>query len=186
MASKIQQGVNALGWILGGVGCLIALGSLLAPGAILLQGRPEHSIPFRVALQMHAPAAWHRGDFVQFATRDLAPYYPVHTLFVKQIAAVPGDRLRLEGRRIFVNNTALPPARTVDSQGRPAPLYIPAGDPATGACRIAASPTLPEHAECTMPPATLFVMGSHERSFDSRYWGLVQTSEVIGRVVPLL
>jgi type IV secretory pathway protease TraF len=30
------------------------------------------------------------------------------------------------------------------------------------------------------------VFGVHERSFDSRYFGIVTAAEVIGRVLPLL
>jgi type IV secretory pathway protease TraF len=40
--------------------------------------------------------------------------------------------------------------------------------------------------ECRVPPGALFVLGSHPQSFDSRYWGLVEPSEILGRVVPLL
>jgi type IV secretory pathway protease TraF len=36
-----------------------------------------------------------------------------------------------------------------------------------------------------VPEGALFVLGTHERSFDSRYWGYVEAPEVTGRVLAL-
>jgi conjugal transfer pilin signal peptidase TrbI len=105
----------------------------------------------------------------------------------KIVAAVPGDRLRLDHRTFAVNGVPVGVARNTDAAGRPAPLYVPHPGP-DGACPIAGTtPSLPPlTTECTLPPGTLFVLGTHGRSFDSRYWGLVTDAEVMGRVVPLL
>ncbi len=165
---------------------LAALG-ILAPGRVLLQASREQSVPFRLALQLGAPAVWASGELVAFRTRDLRPYFLAGVHFAKLVAAVPGDALRIVGRDFYVNGRYLGTARTTDSLGRPAPLYTPAID-AAGTCSPlpAGESRQSGSLECRVPEGALFVFGTHERSFDSRYWGLVQASEVIGRVVPLL
>jgi signal peptidase I len=53
----------------------------------------DHILPYR---------AVHRGDIVVF-------HYPIHPNehFVKRVVGVPGDRIRLVNRKVFVNGTRL-------------------------------------------------------------------------------
>src|SRR5579864_4670642 len=53
----------------------------------------DHILPYR---------AVHRGDIVVF-------HYPVHPSehFVKRVVGVPGDRVRLINRQVYVNGSAL-------------------------------------------------------------------------------
>ncbi len=177
--------VDRAGILVGIAGFALALTALVSPVHLAFQGLPEHSIPFRVALGLPSPSTWHAGMLVSFRVRDLRPYYPAGTVFTKIVAAVPGDRLRLEGRTFFVNGTAIGTARATDSEGHPAWLYVPAPAP-DGRCPVVSGPGIAAAtAECTIPRGSLFVLGAHPKSFDSRYWGTVTTSEIIGRVLPL-
>ena len=177
--------VDRLGIAIGLAGFALAVLLPLSPVHLVFQGLPEHSIPFHVALELPAPAMWAPGMLVAFRVRDLRPYYPAGTVFTKIVAAVPGDRLHLAGRTFSVNGTVIGMARPTDSRGRPAWLYVPAPGP-DGRCPLTAPSVVAEATvSCTIPPGHLFVIGVHERSFDSRYWSLVSSAEVIGRVVPL-
>lgn len=177
--------LNRVGIPLGCLGLVLSVLALLSPGRVIVQARSEQSIRFRLGLRFPAPAQWHAGELVEFRTRDLTPYYPAGTVFTKIVAAIPGDHLRLDGRIFSINGVVLGTARTRDSQDRPAPLYVPIPGP-DGHCVGATGPSAPHpRVECTLPHGTLFVLGTHERSFDSRYWGLVESAEVTGRVVPL-
>jgi signal peptidase I len=78
---------------------------------------------------------------------------------VKRVIGVPGDRLTSRGNTIYVNGT---PLRENWSH------YEPLG-PAIG--------------DVLVPPGQYFVMGdNHNNSCDSRTWGTVPRSDIIGKV----
>jgi type IV secretory pathway protease TraF len=180
-----RRGLDRIGTAVGIAGTLAALGLALCPGRVILQARRDESVPFRVGIRLNAPGRWERGQLVMFRTRDLAPYYPAGSLFTKIVAAVPRDRLRIEGRDFYVNDVFVGTARPTDSLGRPAVTYHPV--PGVGGLCIdgPAAQQTGGTPECRVPPGSLFVLGTHPQSFDSRYWGLVAPPEIIGRVVPL-
>jgi len=164
----------------------VSLSATLLPGRLVLQARSPQSVPFTAGVALPPPPAWKPGDLVQFRTRDLRPYYPAGTIFAKRVAGRGGDRLTRLGRDFYVNGRYAASAVATDSRGRPAPLFTPASTPAPlcqhpplflRACR---EPLLPR-----IPDGHLFVLGTHERSYDSRYWGLVDPGEIIGRVATL-
>jgi type IV secretory pathway protease TraF len=184
-----RRRLDRLGFVIGLLGLTAAACAGLWDGRLVVQrhGSEAQSVPFRLGLRLAASDLWVPGELVQFHARDLAPYYPAGTAMTKIVAAVPGDRLRLEHRTFSVNGVPVGVARDTDAAGRPAPLYAPHPGP-DGACSIAGTTPspLPVTTECTLPAGTLFVLGTHARSFDGRYWGLVTDAEVMGRVVPIL
>lgn len=103
----------------------------------------------------------HIGDVIVFkapaaVSRDCDD--PVSDL-VKRVIGVPGDRLTSRGNTIYVNGT---PLRENWSH------YEPLG-PAIG--------------DVLVPPGQYFVMGdNHNNSCDSRTWGTVPRSDIIGKV----
>ncbi len=181
-----RERFNRLGVLVGCCGFAFAMLAWLCPARLVLQGRPEHSVPFTVGIRLNSPAVWERGQLVQFHVRDLRPYYPAGTPFTKGVAGLPGDHLQLEGRTFRINGSVIGTARSTDSQGRPAWLYVPERTPG-GFCSTESTRSVAGgSADCILPPETLFVLGVHGRSFDSKYWGIVRFTEVAGRVVPLL
>jgi signal peptidase I len=169
------------------VGLSLALLAMLLPGRLILQARSPQSVPFTIGVRVSPPATWRPGDLVAFRTPDLRPYYRAGTPFTKAVAALPGDRVVRLGRDFYVNGRYTATARRSDSYGRPAAVFTPPSvvasvchqpTAAVAACRVAIAPLIPE--------GTLFVLGSHERSYDSRYWGYVQRESILGRVVSLL
>jgi signal peptidase I len=175
--------------VLTALGLGVALFGFLFPGFLVVQAKHTQSVPFTLAFALSQTSSWRQGDLVQFLTPDLPPYFPAGSRFVKTVAAVPGDRLTRLGRDFYVNGHYLTTARPTDSKGRPAPLFslppapIPMSVlPSIGAireavCRPVLRPLIPSDA--------LFVLGAHERSYDSRYWGLVPLPRVTGRVVTI-
>jgi len=112
-----------------------------------------------------------RGDQVCFYTRDLLPYYPKKSKFVKRIVGVEGDYIAKKGRIFTICKKEKPTecitakARKKDSKGNPAPQFIPEGE--------------------KIPSGCFFVLGDHPQSFDSRYWGYVSKEEVIGKAASI-
>ena len=121
-----------------------------------------------------------RGDIIVFR-------YPIDIkqTFVKRVIGIPGDRIRLENKQVFVNGVRLNEpykyhkTEYIDSYrdnfpGEPnAQIYPPA------------EVMLREHVkggEVVVPPGSYFAMGDNrDSSLDSRYWGFVPRDNIIGK-----
>jgi signal peptidase I len=126
-----------------------------------------------------------RGDVIVF-------HYPVNPAqdFVKRVVALPGDRLRLIGKRVYVNGvlveepyvqyiTALRNSYRDDFPRIDAPDY------GVDAKWWKEMPKLVENHQLIIPEGNYFVLGDNrDDSQDSRYWGFVPRENIIGR--PLL
>ena len=126
------------------------------------------SLPYKVAvIEYGHRQALQRGDFIIYAfDGEATQLYPGLRAqpFFKQIGGVPGDRVTIVGRQVFVNgrNVGTAKAATFDHH----PL-----DP------IAAT---------VIPTGHYYVQGTHPDSFDSRYRasGMIRAGQVIGKVIP--
>jgi len=125
------------------------------------------SLPYRVALLRALPAAPTRGQYVLYrfdgdAQRD----YPGlrGQPFFKQVTGLPGDKVAVRGRGVFVNGAWVGDAKPRTFDGR----------------------TLATIEPTVIPAGHYFVSGSSPDSFDSRYAlsGLVRGDQIVGRVEP--
>lgn len=125
-----------------------------------------------------------RGDIVVF-------HYPVNPAqhFVKRVIGVPGDRVRLINKQVFVNGVALKelyahfsrPANDLFRDSFPR-LDVAAGETPEWWVQLR---KLVEDGQLIVPEGHYFVMGDNrDDSYDSRYWGFVPQANIIGR--PLL
>jgi signal peptidase I len=120
------------------------------------------------------------GDFVCIL-------YPENTgqTFVKRVIGLPGDRIHLHNKQVIRNGRALlePYTQHVDRGIDPYRDDFPV-EP--GAFTSARGQDMFEHnivnGEVVVPPDALFVMGDNrDNSSDSRYWGFVPRSYVVGK-----
>lgn len=127
------------------------------------------SLPYKVALVQYGyRQPLKPGDFIIYAfDGDAQRLYPGLRAqpFFKQIRGVPGDRVTVIDRQVFVNGILAGVAKAATFDGRPL-------DP------IAAT---------VIPPGHYYAQGTHPDSFDSRYRasGLVRADQVIGKVMTL-
>jgi len=117
---------------------------------------------------------WHRlreGDIVVFThpPRDHCPG-PAESDLVKRIIALPGQTIYSSGGIIYVNGHQL---------NEP---YLPKDDPLGPAI-----PNASAQDPYRVPAGEFYVLGDNRAiSCDSRYWGPVKGSSIIGRVILLL
>ncbi len=100
--------------------------------------------------------------------RELAAargYVPATVPLVKRVAARAGDRVCVDGDEIMIDGRHAADRRRVDGKGRAMPAW--------SACRLLGRDEI------------FLLMEDVPDSFDSRYFGPVSASAVIGRLVPL-
>ena len=123
-----------------------------------------------------------RGDIIVFR-------YPVDPTqhFVKRVIGVPGDHIRMNNKRVYVNGVEQnEPYAVFHSQAPdmyrddfPARGYISANVEARWWLEMR---KVVKDGELTVPPDSYFVLGDNrDESLDSRYWGFVPKANVIGR-----
>jgi signal peptidase I len=116
---------------------------------------------------------WHdvrTGDIVVFThpPRDHCPGPPEGDL-VKRVIALPGQTIFSSGNSIYVNGKLLPEPYL--------PHYDPLGPPIPDASR--------QH-PFRVPPGEFYMMGDNRAiSCDSRYWGPIKGTSIVGKVVLL-
>jgi signal peptidase I len=118
--------------------------------------------------------SWHQlreGDIVVFThpPRDHCPG-PTRTDLVKRVIALPGQTIYSAGGVLYVDGRRLREPYL--------PSDDPLGPPIPGASR---------HDPFRVPRGEFYVMGDNRAiSCDSRYWGPIQGSTIVGRVVMLV
>ena len=145
---------------------LVVIGSqaVLALLGISIGVNPTASQPYRVLAVLRG-RAFDREDLIAFRFGG-SRYYPAGTVFVKVVKGLPGDRLETpEDHTVWLNGARLDSVRATDSTGR----------------RVE-----PFRFEGVIPENAYFLYSAAPNSYDSRYYGLVAKSQIIGRVVPLL
>jgi signal peptidase I len=108
-----------------------------------------------------------RGDIVVFKY----PEEPERD-FIKRVIGLPGDRLELRAKQIYINDEALD-----ESYAR---YQTPPSDAVFGASRDLRE----AYGPVTVPPGQYFMMGDNrDNSEDSRYWGFLPASYVKGKAL---
>jgi signal peptidase I len=121
-----------------------------------------------------------RGDIIVFR-------YPIDIkqTFVKRVIGVPGDRLRIANKQVYLNGKSLEEPYKyhktdyMDSYRDTFPsdpnvrLYEPAQEMLENNV---------QNGEVVVPPDSYFAMGDNrDSSLDSRYWGFVPRENIIGK-----
>ena len=122
-----------------------------------------------------------RGDVIVFRLpRDPS------TTYVKRLIGLPGDHVQLRQGRLYINDTMVPRREAGTQDGDT--IYVetlPASDGGTREHQILESTDADRYDNTrifVVPPGHYFMMGDNrDSSSDSRYWGFVPDSNIVGK-----
>ena len=158
----------------------LLVGDHLLVNKFIFEGRGawyEKLLPYR---------AVHRGDIVVFKFP-----YDDHPYYVKRVIGVPGDRIRIVDQRVYVNEAPLAESYVVHDPSDDDPFADNFPPSNRGFAGLEVRPEWAKQimsyvhdGELVVPPNRYFVMGDNrDRSWDSRYWGFVDRSSIMGRPI---
>jgi signal peptidase I len=114
----------------------------------------------------------HRGDIVVFRTDALdASMVPKGQYFAKRVAGLPGDKVRITGGRLFINDSPLESRAVLAGSNFSMPFVnYPAGDTNV----------------YVVPEGQYFTVGDNAtNSLDSRHFGAIPRRSIIGRATKI-
>jgi len=123
---------------------------------------PEPSLGHYVFLcDENRPKEVRLGDKACFPFPLDTPYYRKGQKFLKEVGCMPGQTLSVDAEKnYYCDGVWLGRARDTDVKGKPVRNFVFSGK---------------------VPEGKFFAMGTHSRSYDSRYWGFVDLSSVTGK-----
>jgi type IV secretory pathway protease TraF len=127
------------------------------------------SLDHRVFFLLPTPPKVELGDYLVFRRQDLSQVQQglraEHDQMLKKVGCLPGDQLTIdEANHFFCNGRLLGQALETDSKGWPLPQFSFNG---------------------TVPADKLFMVGTHPRSYDSKYYGFINVHEISHQALPL-
>lgn len=127
------------------------------------------SVPPGLYRLSHVPPV--RGDIVTVrlprSIAELASargYLPSNVLLLKPLSATAGDHVCRRGSLVFINGALRAIALATDSRGQSLPIW-------QGCVKLG--------------PDEFVFIGARRDSYDSRYFGPIRTSQILGRSVPI-
>jgi len=151
----------------------------------------DHMLVDRVAFARAGSAGSHILPYREIARGDIVCFlFPedIRQTFVKRVIGLPGDRIRLENQQVIRNGYRLTEPYTQHTGTYPDAYrdnFPVSAEPYTSPRGRDMFEQHVRNGEVVVPQDMLFVLGDNrENSLDSRYWGFVPRSYVVGK--PLL
>ncbi len=143
--------------------CVMTVGAYLSGARILFN--VSGSLPYHLFFAVRNSEIICGQKSIGFFQLNVEnPYWDFGTVFAKRFVGCPGDVLTTKGREFYINGSCVGVASETDSRGYLVKSFKFSGE---------------------IPKNTYFVLGDGKDSYDSRYWGFVKKSWIVGRGFPL-
>jgi signal peptidase I len=149
----------------------------------------DHMIVDKLAFSPHSAFAGHLLPYTDVKRGDIIVFkYPVNPKenYVKRVIGVPGDRIHLSNRELYLNGRKMSEPYVVHKIPYPNeyrdnfPLAPPDGLVMERGMEMLQ--TNVQNGELVVPPGYYYAMGDNrDNSLDSRYWGLVPRENIVGK-----
>lgn len=147
---------------------IAATGLLATHTRIGVDVQKRQCVPYKLLLEQYGnPGKLARGDLVTFVTKKRMGHGFDGQIITKFVGALPGDHVLIKDDVLYINGSRYGVLDLVTKLHKQHGAY-----------------DLNE----VVPAGSLFVVGNQPRTYDSRYWGLLPSSDVVGRafVIPYL
>jgi conjugal transfer pilin signal peptidase TrbI len=134
------------------------------PYRLGIDGQKVRCLPWSVFLvKQQLPESIRAGDLIQFRAGQVGHGFD-GLVFVKMVAAVPGDQVEIRGNQLFINGKLREQLWLLKAlQQKPGDLDI----------------------TYVVPKGEYLMLGTTRESFDGRYWGTVKQEQLLGSARPL-
>jgi len=149
----------------------------------------DHMIVDKLAFSPHSGYAGYLLPYTEVKRGDIIVFkYPVNPKenYVKRVIGVPGDRIHLSNRELYLNGRKMSEPYVVHKIPYPNeyrdnfPLAPPDGLVMERGMEMLQ--TNVQNGELVVPPGYYYAMGDNrDNSLDSRYWGLVPRENIVGK-----
>ena len=149
----------------------------------------DHMIVDKLAFSPHSAFAGHLLPYTEVKRGDIIVFkYPVNPKenYVKRVIGVPGDRIHLSNRELYLNGRKMSEPYVVHKMPYPNeyrdnfPLAPPDGLVMERGMEMLQ--TNVQNGDLVVPPGYYYAMGDNrDNSLDSRYWGLVPRENIVGK-----
>lgn len=156
----------------------------LKPGDFIFSSRIAYGVRFPFAEKIFAESLPERGDLLVFS-------YPNNpeVNYVKRVVALPGDRVQVQAGRLIINEEPLSykkwTGELAGENPNPGIFEIYEEDIEGHKHRVIFERNSEKRSfgPLVVPPGEVFLLGDNrDASDDSRYWGTVPMSQVVGKV----
>lgn len=132
-----------------------------------IDDQQKHCLPYKYYLIDQGDMSVPTGGYVAFWLDDRgAPYFQSGTKFIKQVRAASGDHVEVKGGQVSLNGkpVATLDPNVLDTVNKTSSDY---------------------DKDFVLGENDLWVMGTSDDSYDSRYWGPISKNQVAGQVYPI-
>ncbi len=156
----------------------------LKPGDFIFSSRVSYGVQLPFTTQIWNGILPQRGDLIVFNYSNQPGIS-----YVKRVIGLPGDKIEIKDGRVILNDEPLQYVKSTDgSADNPNPDMFEVFEEKyqEQSWRVIFQKQLEgkDFGPIVVPPEEVFILGDNrDASDDSRYWGSVPTSQIVGKVV---